>query len=139
MFRAFVLLLSSLMWWQQPPAAPPVPDDPEIEFVCPMDKEVRSKVPGKCPRCGMTLVAGIPDAHEFPVRITTAPKILKPGEETLLTFHIEDPDTGKTVHDFEIMHEKLFHQFLISQDMQFFEHVHPKMQADGSFDLGVTF
>ena len=39
-----------------------------------MDKDVRSKVPGKCPRCGMTLVAGIPDPHEFPVRITTAPK-----------------------------------------------------------------
>ena len=104
-----------------------------------MDKDVRSKTPGKCPRCGMTLVAGIPDPHEFPVRITTAPKILKPGEETLLTFRVEDPATGKTVHDFEIMHEKLFHQFLISQDMQFFEHVHPIMQADGTFDLDVKF
>ena len=29
-------------------------------FVCPMDPEVRSKGPGKCPRCGMTLVPGIP-------------------------------------------------------------------------------
>ncbi len=139
MFRALVLFVTSLMWWQQPPTAPPVPDDPEVEFVCPMDKDVRSKTPGKCPRCGMTLVAGIPDPHEFPVRITTAPKILKPGEETLLTFRVEDPSTGKTVHDFEIMHEKLFHQFLISQDMQFFQHVHPIMQADGTFDLDVKF
>ena len=87
----------------------------------------------------MTLVAGIPDPHEFPVRITTSPKIMKPGEETLLTFHIEDPLTTKTVHDFEIMHEKLFHLFLISQDMQFFQHVHPIMQADGAFDLDVKF
>jgi hypothetical protein len=104
-----------------------------------MDKDVRSKVPGKCPRCGMTLVAGIPDPHEFPVRITTAPKILKPGEESLLTFRVQDPSTGKTVRDFEIMHERLFHLFLISQDMQFFQHVHPVMRADGSFNLDVKF
>ena len=137
MFRAFVLFLSTFLAWQQP--VPSVPDDPEVEFICPMDKDVRSKTPGKCPRCGMTLVAGIPDAHEFPVHITTAPKIMKPGEETLLTFRVEDPATGKTVRDFEIMHEKLFHQFLISQDMQFFQHVHPIMHTDGSFDLDVKF
>jgi hypothetical protein len=137
MFRAFVLFLSTFLYWQQPP--PPTPADPEVEFVCPMDKDVRSPVPGKCPRCGMTLVAGIPDAHEFPVRITTAPKILKAGEENLLTFHIEDPVTEKTVDDFEIMHEKLFHLFLISQDLQFFRHVHPIMQSDGTFDLDVKF
>ena len=138
MFRALVLLFTSLMW-QQPPAVPVAPDDPEVEFVCPMDKDVRSKTPGKCPRCGMTLVAGIPDAHEFPVRISTAPKILKSGQESLLTFRVEDPSTGRTVHAFEIMHEKLFHQFLISQDMQFFEHVHPILQNDGTFDLDVKF
>jgi len=139
MFRALIFFLTSFMWWQQPPTTPAAPDDPEVEFVCPIDKDVRSKLPGKCPLCGMTLIAGIPDAHEFPVHITTAPKILKAGEETLLTFHVEDPSTGKTVRDFEIMHEKLFHQFLISQDMQFFEHVHPIMQTDGSFDLDVKF
>jgi len=32
-----------------------------IEFTCPMDRDVRSKTPGKCPRCGMTLVANLPD------------------------------------------------------------------------------
>ena len=104
-----------------------------------MDKDVRSKTPGKCPRCGMTLVAGIPDPHEFPVRITTAPKILKPGEETLLTFRVEDPATAKTVNDFQIMHERLFHLFLISQDLQFFQHVHPIKEADGTFNLDVKF
>jgi hypothetical protein len=139
MFRAFVLLVSSLLWWQQPPAASTVPDDPEVEFVCPMDKDIRSKVPGKCPICGMTLVAGIPDPHEFPVRITTNPKVLKPGEETALTFRVQDPSTSKTVRDFEFMHEKLFHLFLISQDMQFFQHVHPAIHDDGSFNLDVKF
>jgi hypothetical protein len=137
MFRALLLFFSTFLAWQQQP--PAVPDDPDVEFICPMDKDVRSKVPGKCPICGMTLVAGLPDPHEFPVRITSAPKIPKPGEETLLTFRVEDPATGKTVHDFEIMHEKLFHEFLISQDMRFFQHVHPSMQNDGTFNLDVKF
>jgi hypothetical protein len=137
MFRALVLFLSTFLVWQQP--VPVVPADPEVEFVCPMDKDVRSKVPGKCPLCGMTLVANLPDAREFPVRIATKPKILKPGEETLMTFRVEDPLTTKPVHDFVIVHERLFHLFLISQDMQFFQHVHPAMQSDGTFDLDVTF
>lgn len=137
MFRAFVLLLSSLMWWQQSP--PPVPVEPAVEFVCPMDSDVRSPLPGKCPRCGMTLVAGIPDAREFTVHITTAPKVLKPNEESLLMFRVEDPLTDKTVQHFEIMHEKLFHLFVISQDLQFFRHIHPILQTDGTFDLDVNF
>ena len=33
----------------------------DVEWVCPMDKNVREKEPGKCRICGMTLVAGIPD------------------------------------------------------------------------------
>jgi hypothetical protein len=136
MFRAFVFFLSTFLAWQQPPSPPA---DPEVEFVCPMDKDVRSSVPGKCPRCGMTLVAGIPDAREFAVHVTTAPKILKAGDDSLLTFRVEDPLTGKTVQHFEIMHEKLYHLFVISQDLQFFEHIHPIMQADGSFDLDVRF
>jgi hypothetical protein len=136
MFRAFVFFLSTFLAWQQPPTPPA---DPEVEFVCPMDKDVRSSVPGKCPRCGMTLVAGIPDAREFAVHVTTAPKILKAGEESLLIFRVEDPLTGKTVRDFEIMHEKLYHLFVISQDLRFFRHIHPILQADGSFDLDVRF
>ena len=34
-------------------------------YVCPMDPDVRSHNPGTCRRCGMTLVAGIPDPVEF--------------------------------------------------------------------------
>ena len=136
MFRALVLFLSGFLSWQLP--VPP-PDDPEVEFICPMDKDVRSKTPGKCPRCGMTLVAGIPDAHEFPVNITTAPRFIKPGEETLLTFRVEDPAAGKPVRDFQIVHEKLYHLFVISQDLNFFQHVHPIPESDGTFNLDVTF
>ncbi len=138
------LFLSALLFAQQgstpeAPKGPAVAQDPEVEWVCPMDKDVRSKTPGKCPRCGMTLVAGIPDEHEYPVRLVTTPKVLKAGVDTELEFHVEDPVTNKPVRDFEIMHERLYHLFVISQDTAFFQHIHPQIQPDGSFKLGVKF
>lgn len=102
-----------------------------VEFVCPMDKDVRSAAPGTCPRCGMKLVAGIPDAREFRVQLET-----RPGS---LTLRVGDPDSGKPVRDFEIMHEKLYHLFVVSQDLGFFLHTHPAMQPDGSFVANMRF
>ena len=139
-----VLLLAALLMAQGPPPPDP-PKDPAalqeqaVEFVCPMDPDVRSKAPGFCPRCGMKLVAGIPDPREYPVRILTTPRLLKPGADVQLDFRVEDPKTSKPVRDFEIMHEKLFHLFVVSQDLHFFVHEHPQMQPDASFRLGMQF
>ncbi len=108
-----------------------------VGYVCPMDRDVSSKTPGFCPRCGMKLVAGIPDSKEYLVHITTEPQMLKPGEDIELAFHLEDPKTSKLVQDFEIVHEKLYHLFIVSQDLSFFQHVHPDLQSDGSFRLKV--
>ncbi len=125
----------------QPSANPRVDqtDDDAVEYRCPMDKDYRAKEPGKCPICGMTLVLGIPEAHEYPVHITTKPSPIKAGADTLLSFRIEDPATGKTVQNYTVMHEKLFHFFVVSQDMEYFQHIHPEKKADGTFDLGVKF
>jgi hypothetical protein len=137
-----LLLTAALLFFQQAatnPNPPVTSEDDDVEYICPMDKNVRQKTPGKCPICGMTLVLGIPDAHEYPVRISTKPKMIKPGEDTLLNFKIEEPDNGKTVQDFEVMHERLYHLFLVSQDMRFFRHIHPEKQPDGTFNLDVKF
>ncbi len=163
MFRVLVvivaLLISALLWAQQTPSPaspgtsaegsalisapidPTAVQEPEVEWMCPMpqDSDIRMKGPGKCPRCGMTLVPGLPEPQEFPVRISTRPKVLKAGQDTQLAFSIEDPKTAKIVKDFEIVHEKFYHLFLVSQDLKFFKHTHPEMQADGKFLLGVTF
>jgi len=109
------------------------------DYICPMDRDVTSRVPGSCPRCGMKLVSGIPDAKEYAVQITTSPAAIEAGRDVQLTFHIEDPaapSRGK-VRDFEIVHEKLYHLFVVSEDLSFFEHVHPELQSDGAFGLKV--
>src|ERR1700680_2500988 len=73
------------------PTTPGAPGVAPIEYVCPMHPNERATIAGKCRLCGMTLVAGIPDLHEYPVHLTTVPKILKPGVTTNLRFSIEDP------------------------------------------------
>jgi len=119
--------------------APDLTADDEPEYMCPMDKDVRSKTPGKCPICKMTLQLNLPEPREYPVRLTTKPRVLKAGEPTELHFRPEDPTTHKPVTAYTEMHEKLYHLFVVSQDTKFFEHVHPQIQPDGSFILNETF
>ncbi|HEY3744060.1 MAG TPA: heavy metal-binding domain-containing protein [Bryobacteraceae bacterium] len=125
---------------QQPPttAAEPVTEAP-IEWVCPMDRDIRMKGPGKCPRCGMTLVPGIPDFVEYIVKVRTNPRAIRPGRETELSFEMLDPKTRKRVTEFQIVHEKLCHLFLVSRDLKSFNHIHPVLGKDGIFRLPWTF
>lgn len=107
----------------------------DVEFLCPMDPEVRSKGPGKCPRCGMKLEAGLPDPVEYRMDMTTLPAAPTAGSTTMLSFLVRDPKTGKPVVAFNEIHERLFHLFVVSEDLRYFVHEHPERQPDGSFRL----
>jgi hypothetical protein len=107
------------------------------DWVCPMDPDVRSDVPGVCPRCGMTLVLHVPDSVEYSLEVSHSPEVLRPGAEVMLAFRVLDPKTGQRVERFEIVHEKLMHLFLVSENLQFFAHVHPLPLADGSFEVSI--
>ena len=98
-----------------------------------MDKDIRAAKPGKCPRCGMDLVAGIPEIVEFPLRVTVTPRNWKPGQKVRMRFEVLDPKTGARVRKLQIVHERLFHLFLVSGDLEFFAHEHPELQPDGTF------
>ncbi len=98
-----------------------------------MDPDYRSDKPGICPRCGMTLVLGVPDRIEFPLEISQNPELLKPGDNAVLTLRAIDPRTNSTVKHFEIVHEKLMHLFVVSENLEYFAHIHPVLQPDGSF------
>jgi len=120
------LLAAALACAQQP-----------IEFICPMDRDVRSAAPGKCPRCGMTLVANLPEPVEYPLELRVDPPQIPSGRPVTLEFRVADPRTGAPVKQFETVHEKLFHLFIVSQDLQYFAHVHPEFDG-GVFRLNTT-
>jgi len=131
------VLLAGVLWAQQPPSQFPLPPaepaEPPVEFVCPMDPDIRAKGPAKCSRCGMALVPGIPDPLEFAVDLKLSPTAPKPGQKLELAFQVRHPKTGKPVTDFEIMHERLYHMFIVSQDLQYFIHEHPQKGPDSIF------
>jgi hypothetical protein len=105
-------------------------------WICPMHPNEVKAEPGKCSICGMTLVPGDPMATaDYPVTITTEPRIVKAGQK--LTFHIavKHPLTGEQVKEFGEVHDKLFHFFIVSRDMTQFAHEHPVLQKDGSLTL----
>lgn len=108
-------------------------------YFCPMDLDVRSNDPGYCSRCGMALVAGLPEPRDYDLDVTVSPAIPRAGQPSTLRFVVTDPWEGKPVTDFEVMHEKIFHTFVVSQDLEFFAHVHPEQVADGSLLLDVEF
>src|SRR5581483_3196863 len=104
-----------------------------VEFICPMHPDVRSGQPGRCPRCGMDLVANLPDRVEYPLDLKLTPPGLHPGKELEMAFTVPDPKTGKQVTDFQVIHEKFYHLFVVSQDLQYFVHDHPEKGTDGVF------
>lgn len=105
----------------------------ETLFVCPMDPGVKSKTPGKCPRCGMILELGLPEPLEYRLITQILPAAPRTGATTSLTFQIVHPKTGKPVTRFRELHEKLFHLFLISEDLTYFAHEHPEPLPNGLF------
>jgi hypothetical protein len=107
--------------------------EPEPDWVCPMDPDVRSKTPGLCPRCRMALVAGIPAPVEYPLRVNVEPRAWLPGQRIRMRFEVTEPGTGARARRLELIHERYFHLFLVSGDLEYFAHEHPEPQPDGSF------
>ena len=66
------------------------------------------------------------------------PESVKAGEPAELFFEVKT-GTGETIKDFEIVHEKLFHLIIVSEDLKEFYHIHPEQQTDGTFKTTFTF
>jgi len=86
----------------------------------------------------MELVAGIPEPVEFHLDLTVSPQPPKPNEPAELTFAVSDPWKNNPVTKFSIVHEKLFHAFVVSRDLQFFVHDHPVWE-NGVFRERISF
>ena len=108
-------------------------------FYCPMHPDVTSTMPGTCARCGMKLVEGDPyDLREYRLAIEVKPRAPKAGVPATIAFTVRHPSTGEVISQFAEVHAKLFHLFVLSQDLNSYQHVHPEQRSDGSFAIAVT-
>src|SRR5205807_6973205 len=74
-----------------------------------------------------------------PLSLTLKPPRARAGKELQLAFTVNDPKTGKQVTDFQLIHEKLYHLFIVSQDLNYFVHDHPKKGTDSVFRFNTVF
>jgi hypothetical protein len=103
-----------------------------------MDPDVRSHQAGNCRRCGMALVSGIADPAEFHLNLSVYPQVPVPLRPAVLQYLIRDPWKDRPVSSFNVVHERLFHTFVVSEDLEFFEHGHPQLVADGVFQYPIV-
>ena len=108
-------------------------------YWCPMHPDVRADGPGICPRCGMTLVPMPPPSFDrYPVDFTLAPPAIVPGRPANLHLAVRDPHSDRPVMGFELVHDKLIHLFVVGQDLDYFAHLHPELDARGEFGISLT-
>ena len=62
----------------------------------------------------------------------SVPDEIRTGSSFTINIHIQD-DKGQRVADFDIFQEKLMHLILVSDDLDFFRHLHPEYKGDGHF------
>ena len=102
-------------------------------YWCPMHADVRSEGPGACSRCGMPLAQVTPDVDgKYALDAEWLPEGGRGGTLRLL---VREPGTATMARRFVSVHERPFHLFAISDDLEEFSHVHPAPQPDGSFEL----
>lgn len=117
----------------------PTADLEATAFVCPMHPDYTLDIAGTCPRCGMALVRATPfDVRDYPLEFRTTPPLVGPGARTRWSFSITHPGTGAMVKSLELVHERPYHLFVISQDMEHFQHIHPEQQPDFTWAIDVT-
>jgi hypothetical protein len=108
-------------------------------WVCPMHPDVISDKPGTCPKCTMTLVRGSAAAtSEYTLELTTSPAAVNAGSPFRMTLRVKQPGWQAVVKDFETVHERRYHLFVISEDLTEFQHIHPAQGLDGAWAIDVT-
>ena len=109
------------------------------ELWCPMHPNIRADT-GTCRQCGMALVP-IPDNSDasYWLDVSAEPAAAVPGKPITLSIGVRDRATDALVSQFDEMHERWLHLFIVATDLTFFDHVHPDPERDGSSRLQSRF
>lgn len=75
---------------------------------------------------------------KYAAELKIEPSLAQAGQDVNLVFTVKDKQ-GATTKNLKIVHEKLMHLLVVSDDLAQFDHVHPEQQPDGSFRLAYKF
>ena len=110
-------------------------------YACPMHSEVRGKENDKCPKCGMALEhndnLAKSNGYNYTMRYISTPSQLDAGKEGLLSFTPKIKEKENEQCPLDVHHEKKIHLIIVSNDLSYFEHIHPEFNASGNYDIKV--
>jgi hypothetical protein len=70
--------------------------------------------------------------------VHTVPDPPVAGHLMSLGLLVRDPQSQARVRDFELLHDRFLHLFIVSQDLEFFAHVHPHLDSDGQLSTDLV-
>lgn len=97
--------------------------------------------PGSCPVCHMNLepmkaeVAA--NTAEYFTAFAANPAQLEAGNPAVLSFTPKIKGNESAPVPLDLVHEKKMHLILVSDDLSWFDHIHPEYQANGAYDIKV--
>jgi hypothetical protein len=72
----------------------------------------------------------------YSVKLNYNPTVPQAGQPTLITIKITENQIDKRVKEFDLLHEKLMHIIIVSEDLSYFSHVHPVFDnKEGKFTV----
>lgn len=116
---------------------------PGAKYICPMNCEKGKTYDqaGACPVCHMDLepIKAEVEANkaEYFTEFVSNPAQLELGKPALLSFTPKMKGNESAPVPLDLVHEKKMHLILVSDDLSWFDHIHPEYQAKGSYDIKV--
>ncbi len=110
-------------------------------YACPMHPEVTGKEVDTCPKCGMKLEhndnAGAPS--NVAMQFSTDPATINANQEVTLSLTPKMKDNANEQVPLDIEHTKKIHLIVVNEDLSWFDHIHPELNADGTYTVKEKF
>jgi hypothetical protein len=110
-------------------------------YRCPMNCEKGKTYDkeGTCPVCGMKLehFDGTDNGLTYKMQYASTPAQIESGKTATLLFTPKVVGKESEAVPLDVQHEKKIHLIAVSNDLSYFEHIHPHFQADGSYKIDV--
>ncbi len=116
-------------------------DDHVHTYACPMHPDMQGHEGEKCNKCGMPLehMDHVPVAGNYMMEIKPSTDLIKAGVAVDLSLTPKNKDNMSLPVPLDVEHEKKIHLIAVSEDLSWFDHIHPEYQSDGSYLVKETF
>lgn len=82
---------------------------------------------------------GQDSSSKYYLKFNTDLNELRSGENLTLYFSVKDKENETRIVKLETVHEKKAHIIIVSDDLEYFNHIHPTQENDGNYSVQLNF